>query len=89
MIRSLILAIIVLPGTGLVLIPSALLWLSHHTRYAAHLTEPNQFIFWRIMFFTGNAIYSPLVEEKGLEKRFGDAYIDYLRFTSRSSQSDR
>jgi protein-S-isoprenylcysteine O-methyltransferase Ste14 len=32
---------------------------------------------WLILFFIGNAIYFPLVEEKGLEKRFGDEYLKY------------
>ena len=32
---------------------------------------------WMILFFAGNAIYFPLVEEKGLEKRFGDEYLKY------------
>ena len=32
---------------------------------------------WMIVFFIGNAIYFPLVEEKGLEKRFGREYRQY------------
>lgn len=32
---------------------------------------------WMMLFFIGNAIYFPLVEEKGLEKRFGDDYRVY------------
>jgi protein-S-isoprenylcysteine O-methyltransferase Ste14 len=32
---------------------------------------------WMIVFFVGNAIYFPLVEEKTLEKRFGDEYLKY------------
>ena len=32
---------------------------------------------WMILFFVGNAIYFPFVEEKGLEKRFGDQYLKY------------
>jgi len=32
---------------------------------------------WMIVFFTGNTIYFPLVEEKGLEKRFGQDYRQY------------
>jgi protein-S-isoprenylcysteine O-methyltransferase Ste14 len=32
---------------------------------------------WMILFFVGNAIYFPLVEEKGLEKRFGNEYLKY------------
>jgi protein-S-isoprenylcysteine O-methyltransferase Ste14 len=32
---------------------------------------------WMMLFFIGNAIYFPLVEEKGLEKRFGNEYRDY------------
>lgn len=32
---------------------------------------------WMMIFFIGNAIYFPLVEEKGLEKRFGDDYREY------------
>jgi protein-S-isoprenylcysteine O-methyltransferase Ste14 len=32
---------------------------------------------WMILFFLGNAIYFPLVEEKELEKRYGDEYLKY------------
>ena len=32
---------------------------------------------WMTVFFIGNAIYFPLVEEKGLEQRFGDEYRGY------------
>jgi protein-S-isoprenylcysteine O-methyltransferase Ste14 len=32
---------------------------------------------WMTVFFIGNAIYFPLIEEKGLEKRFGDEYRNY------------
>jgi protein-S-isoprenylcysteine O-methyltransferase Ste14 len=32
---------------------------------------------WMIIFFIGNAIYFPLVEEKGLGKRFGNQYRNY------------
>jgi len=32
---------------------------------------------WMILFFVGNAIYFPLVEEKDLEKRFGEEYLQY------------
>jgi len=32
---------------------------------------------WLVVFFTGNSIYFPLVEEKNLEKRFGDDYKEY------------
>jgi protein-S-isoprenylcysteine O-methyltransferase Ste14 len=32
---------------------------------------------WMILFFVGNVIYFPFVEEKGLEKRFGDEYLEY------------
>ena len=32
---------------------------------------------WMLIFFVGNAIYFPLVEEKGLEKRFGEDYLKY------------
>lgn len=35
--------------------------------------------FWMGLFFIGNAIYFPLVEEKGLEKRFGDDYRSYKK----------
>jgi protein-S-isoprenylcysteine O-methyltransferase Ste14 len=35
---------------------------------------------WMILFFVGNAIYFPLVEEKGLEKRFG---VEYLKYQAR------
>ena len=32
---------------------------------------------WMILFGVGNVIYFPLVEEKGLEKRFGGQYLKY------------
>jgi len=32
---------------------------------------------WMGVFFAANAVYFPLVEEKGLEKRFGDDYRKY------------
>lgn len=32
---------------------------------------------WMGIFFVGNAIYFPLVEERGLENRFGDDYRSY------------
>ena len=54
---------------------------------------------WMVLFFIGNAIYFPLVEEKGLEKRFGNEYRNYkanvprwiprLRPWNRSSATDR
>ena len=34
-------------------------------------------VIWMILFFIANAIYFPKVEEKGLEKRHGDAYRTY------------
>jgi protein-S-isoprenylcysteine O-methyltransferase Ste14 len=32
---------------------------------------------WMMVFFIGNAIYFPLIEEKGMEKRFGNQYKYY------------
>ncbi len=32
---------------------------------------------WLMIFFVGNALYFPLSEEKGLEKRFGEDYLAY------------
>ncbi len=32
---------------------------------------------WAALFFAGNALYIPLVEEPGLEKRFGEDYRRY------------
>jgi protein-S-isoprenylcysteine O-methyltransferase Ste14 len=34
---------------------------------------------WMCVFFIGNTIYFPLVEEKGLERRFGEEYAVYCR----------
>lgn len=34
---------------------------------------------WLLVFFVGNAIYFPLVEEKGLQQRFGAAYDGYAK----------
>jgi protein-S-isoprenylcysteine O-methyltransferase Ste14 len=36
-------------------------------------------VIWMGIFFAGNAIYFPLVEERGLEKRFGDPYRSYKK----------
>jgi protein-S-isoprenylcysteine O-methyltransferase Ste14 len=38
---------------------------------------------WACLFFAINAIYIPLSEEPGLEKRFGDAYRRYKRHVPR------
>jgi protein-S-isoprenylcysteine O-methyltransferase Ste14 len=32
---------------------------------------------WLLVFLAANALYFPLVEEKGLEARFGQPYLDY------------
>ncbi len=32
---------------------------------------------WLVIFFLANAIYFPLVEERGLKKRFGEEYLQY------------
>lgn len=34
---------------------------------------------WMGVFFLGNAVYFPLVEEKGLAERFGQAYREYKK----------
>jgi len=34
---------------------------------------------WMLVFFAANAVYFPVVEEKGLERRFGEAYARYKR----------
>lgn len=52
-------------GVLLMLAAEALLWRS----WALAL--------WGILFFLGNALYFPLVEERGLVKRFGDDYREY------------
>ena len=46
MLRSLLFAILILPGTGLIIIPAIILWLSQNTRYAAQMAGPNQSAFW-------------------------------------------
>jgi len=147
---SLIRAMVLLPGTVLVFVPAALLWLSRHTPCAAVPTRPNEVLFWLAaaallagfslviwtvtlfltlgrgtpapwdppkdlvvrgpyrhvrnpmitgvlltllaeafffqswplavwmgVFFLANVAYFPCVEERGLERRFGDAYIAY------------
>jgi protein-S-isoprenylcysteine O-methyltransferase Ste14 len=145
-------AIFILPGTGVVLIPAVLLWISQNTRFASDASEPRQIAFWvglcalvlglvlliwtinlfaglgrgtlapweptkrlvvsgpyryvrnpmisgvlfillgeallfqswpiaiwMVFFFTTNAIYFPLVEEKDLERRFEDEYVLYRK----------
>jgi protein-S-isoprenylcysteine O-methyltransferase Ste14 len=32
---------------------------------------------WMVVFLAGNAVYFPLVEEKDLERRFGNEYLAY------------
>ena len=32
---------------------------------------------WMVVFFAGNAVYLPFVEEKDLERRFGNTYLAY------------
>ena len=34
---------------------------------------------WMGVFFLGNVVYFPLVEEKGLAERFGQAYREYKK----------
>ena len=43
----------------------------------AMLLQAWSIVVWMMVFFIGNSIYFPLIEEKGLEKRFGDDYRDY------------
>jgi protein-S-isoprenylcysteine O-methyltransferase Ste14 len=38
---------------------------------------------WTTVFFVGNSVYFPLVEEPGLRKRFGDDYKIYFRNVGR------
>lgn len=38
---------------------------------------------WAALFFVGNACYFPLVEEPGLERRFGENYVTYGRHVRR------
>jgi hypothetical protein len=38
---------------------------------------------WFLLFLLGNALYFPLVEEKELEKRFGESYARYKRHVPR------
>ena len=148
--KSMVIAIVVLPGNALVLIPGVIVWLSVGTRLAPSfpsvadviigvalalpalvlmsssvglfmrhgegtpapwepprklvirgpyryvrnpmLTGVIMFQFaeaaffsswplagWALFFALGNAIYFPLVEERGLEKRFGDDYREYSK----------
>lgn len=36
-------------------------------------------VMWFLTFFVGNLIYLPLMEEPGLEKRFGESYLLYKK----------
>jgi len=38
---------------------------------------------WMTIFLTGNMIYFPLVEEKGLKQRFGEPYVEYMAHVPR------
>ena len=35
--------------------------------------------YWFAIFFFINALYIPLVEERGLERRFGTEYLEYKK----------
>ena len=149
-------AIIILPGTALIFIPSFVLWSFKDSEFSAELVSPYQSVFWlglfltsiglslsvwtvrlfmkfgngtpapweppkklvirgpyryvrnpmitsvllmllaealffqswplaiwMLLFFTGNAIYFPLIEEKGLEKKFGEEYRMYKKHVPR------
>ena len=43
----------------------------------AMATELWPLVAWLVFFFVANCVYFPLVEEKGLERRFGDDYRTY------------
>ena len=150
MIRRLLPPLLILPGTGLVVVPALIIWLTHGTRWEAHLVGLDDLRFWlavlltcaglllairtcqlfvtvgkgtpapwdppptlvvqgpyryvrnpmitSVLFllaaealffaswalaawllvaFLANAVYFPLVEEKALERRFGDQYRLY------------
>ena len=150
MIRRLLPPLLILPGTGLVVVPALIIWLTHGTRWEAHLVglddlrfwlavlltcaglllairtcqlfvtvgkgtpapwDPPQTLVvqgpyryvrnpmitsvllllaaealflaswalagWLLVVFLANAVYFPLVEEKALERRFGDQYRLY------------
>ena len=55
------------------MITSVLMMLSAETL----ATELWPLVAWLVFFFVANCVYFPLVEEKGLERRFGDAYRTY------------
>ncbi len=153
---GLIRAIIILPGTALVFVPAAILFVAKNTNYSHQLAGPGQLAFWlalmaaslglglafwtvklfikfgqgtpapwdppkklvvrgpyrhvrnpmitsvllmlfaeaalllswpiaawMLVFFITNAVYFPLFEEKGLEKRFGDDYREYCTHVPR------
>jgi hypothetical protein len=40
-------------------------------------------LLWACTFFAINAVYIPLLEEPGLERRFGDRYREYRRHVPR------
>lgn len=152
----LIRAIIILPGTALVFVPAAILFVAKNTNYSHQLAAPGHLLFWlalmsaslgfglafwtvklfikfgqgtpapwdppkklvvhgpyrhvrnpmitsvlimlfseaallqswpiaawMLVFFIANAIYFPLFEEKGLQKRFGDDYREYCAHVPR------
>jgi protein-S-isoprenylcysteine O-methyltransferase Ste14 len=69
---GLVKAIIILPGTVLVLVPALFLIAAE-----ALLLGSWPLLVWMGVFFLGNAVYFPLVEEKSLAERFGQAYREY------------
>lgn len=151
MTRRLMITIVLLPGTLLVFVPAAILYLSRETRFSLDLQSPGEVTFlpalvlvaagvflavrtvtmftlfgegtpapwdppkklviagpyryvrnpmiigatlvllgesvffnswpifiWTLLFVIGNMIYFPFVEEKGLKRRFGEAYEAYM-----------
>ena len=77
MIWRLLKTILILPGTTLVVVPAVILWAVNATGGAIAPATPSQGAFWPGLAVAANAVYFPLVEEQGLERRFGDDYRLY------------
>ena len=65
-----VLAVLILPGSALVLMPAWLLHVSAGSRPV--------FLWWGA-FVGANPVYIPLIEEKGLERRFWKDCLEYKR----------
>jgi hypothetical protein len=86
-VREHLRAIVSLPGVVTLVVPALILWRAESVRPGGSLAVPWSWVLalfgsaglllWFALFALGNAVYMPLIEEPGLERRFGADYVRY------------